>query len=92
MSTETIGAYDFLPTSGLPNGNQGAGGFNFNMNQGFDFNNQNQISNFAQGNQFQQNPNFAQQNNFTQPYNFGQNAEKLSQDLQGFYQPPKSQF
>ena len=92
LNTETIGAYDFLPTSGMPNGNQGTGGFNFNVNQGFDFNNQNQMPNFAQGNQFQQNPNFGQQNNFSQPYNFGQNAEKLSQDLQGFYQPPKSQF
>ena len=92
LNTETIGAYDFLPTSGMANGNQSPSGFNFNMNQGFDFNNQNQMPNFAQGNQFQQNPNFGQQNNFTQPYNFGQNAEKLSQDLQGFYQPPKSQF
>ena len=92
LNTETIGAYDFLPTSGMANGNQSPSGFNFNLNQGFDFNNQNQMPNFAQGNQFQQNPNFGQQNNFTQPYNFGQNAEKLSQDLQGFYQPPKSQF
>ena len=93
LNTETIGAYDFLPTSGATNGNQGGGGFNFNMNQGFDFNPQNSMPNFAQPTQFQQNQNFGQQqNNFGQQYNFGQNAEKLSQDLQSFYQPPKSQF
>lgn len=92
LNTETIGAYDFLPTNGPVNSNQGVSGFSFNMNQGYDFNQQNNIPNFSQSNQFQPNQNFGQQNNFTQPYNFGQNAEKLSQDLQSFYQPPKSQF
>ena len=76
LSAETIGAYDFLPTNGVTNTNQN--GYNFSMNQGFDFTNQG-------------NMNFAQQNGFgQQPFN--QNVEKLSQDLQGFYQPPKSQF
>ena len=92
LNAETIGAYDFLPTNGVSSGNQVGGGFNFNMNQGFDFNAQNSMPNFNQPNQFQQNQNFGQANNFGQPYNFGQNAEKLSQDLQSFYQPPKSQF
>lgn len=97
LNTETIGAYDFLPTSGVNNTTPQNGGFNFNMNQGFDFNAQN---NFAQPNQFPQNSGFQQNTNFSQPsfnqgqqgFNFNQNAEKLSQDLQNFYQPPKSQF
>ena len=93
LNTETIGAYDFLPTNGVQNANQG--GYNFNINQGFDFNGQS-MPNFAQP-QFGQNPSFGNQNNFAPQngfgqQNFGQNAEKLSQDLQSFYQPPKSQF
>lgn len=93
LNTETIGAYDFLPTNGINNTNEQPSGFNFNMNQGFDFSNQSNIPSFAQPNQFSPNQNFGQTGSFNQPnFNFGQNAEKLSQDLQGFYQPPKSQF
>ena len=93
LNTETIGAYDFLPTSGANVSNPVGNGYNFNMNQGFDFNAQNSMPNFSQPNQFATNNNFAQQGNFGQAgFNFSQNAEKLSQDLQNFYQPPKSQF
>lgn len=92
LSAETIGAYDFLPTSGGQVTGQAVNGYNFNLGQGFDFNQQvGQAGGF--GNPFNQpqgfNPNFNQ----AQPNNtFGQNVEKLSQDLQNFYQPPKSQF
>lgn len=97
LNTETIGAYDFLPTNGVQNQNQN--GYGFNVNQGFDFNSQNNPA-FGTQAPFAQNQTFAQQSNFGQQnfnqgqqgFNFGQNAEKLSQDLQGFYQPPKSQF
>lgn len=90
LNTETIGAYDFLPTNGVAN--QSQGGYGFNMNQGFDFNQQNN-SGFNPQAPFGQNQPFNQPGNFRQQnFNFGQNAEKLSQDLQSFYQPPKSQF
>lgn len=97
LNTETIGAYDFLPTNGASN--QGQSGYGFNVNQGFDFNSQNNPA-FGQQAPFTQNQPFAQPSNFGQQsfnqgqqgFNFGQNAEKLSQDLQSFYQPPKSQF
>lgn len=97
LNTETIGAYDFLPTNGASN--QSQSGYGFNVNPGFDFNSQNNAG-FAQQAPFVQNQPFAQPSNFGQQnfnqgqqgFNFGQNAEKLSQDLQGFYQPPKSQF
>lgn len=102
LSAETIGAYDYLPVNGDQGMSQGSGtGFNFNLGQGYDFNqapqnpgqvfpgfNQPAASNaFGQAGQnaFQQ-PSFSQ-NNYNQ-----QNAEKLSQDLQNFYVPPKSQF
>ena len=98
LNTETIGAYDFLPTNGAPAVSQANNGYNFNMNPGFDFNNSN-FNNFNQGNQFGQNPGFGQNNFSTQQFNpgqqnnnFAQNAEKISQEFQGFYQPPKSQF
>lgn len=97
LNTETIGAYDFLPTSGVMNQNQNMGGYSFNPQTGFDFGAGAQQQPFQQP--FAQNNNFAQgngfgQNNFQQAqnFNFNQNAEKLTQDLQGFYQPPKSQF
>lgn len=97
LNTETIGAYDFLPTNGASN--QSQSGYGFNVNQGFDFNSQNNPA-FGQQAPFTQNQPFAQPSNFGQQnfnqgqqgFNFGQNAEKLSQDLQSFYQPPKSQF
>ena len=95
LSTETIGAYDYLPTNGAQfNPEQGSGyGFNF-VQQGFDFGNKQQgPANFPynQGFNFNQNMNQYQNQN-QQNNNFGQNAERLSQDLQSFYQPPKSQF
>lgn len=84
LSTETIGAYDYLPTSGMGNQpSQSNTGFNFNLNQSYE-----QPQNAFAPNNF--NP-----GSFNQPqqnYNFAQNAEKLSKDLQSFYQPPKSQF
>lgn len=92
LSAETIGAYDFLPTSGGQVTGQPVSGYNFNLGQGFDFGQQpGQTGGF--GNPFQANSGFNP--NFNQPQQnnaFGQNAEKLSQDLQNFYQPPKSQF
>ena len=101
LSADTIGAYDFLPTSGMPNQNSNMG-MNYGMPTGFDFNNnpsQAFNQNFGQNQNFAQNQNFGQgmnfgQNNFNQQqgFNFNQNAEKLTQDLQNFYQPPKSQF
>ena len=95
LSAETIGAYDYLPTNGAQfNPEQGSGyGFNFGQ-QGFDFGNKQQgPANFPynQGFNFNQNMNQYQNQN-QQNNNFGQNAERLSQDLQSFYQPPKSQF
>ena len=90
LSAETIGGYDFLPGGGMNNG-QSTSGFNFNMQQGFDFGGQNQAPNFMQQ-QFNPSQSFNQQMNNQSNYNFNQNVEKLSQDLQGFYQPPKSQF
>lgn len=94
LSADTIGAMDYLPTGGASGQNQSPtmNGFNFNMQGGFDFNNQMNQPQFNQP--FAQNQNFGQGNNFGQPqnFNFGQNAEKISQDLQSFYQPPKSQF
>lgn len=67
-------------------------GFNFNMQGSYDFNNQINPPQFNQP--FNQNQNFGQAGNFDQGqnFNFWQNAEKLSQDLQSFYQPPKSEF
>ena len=101
LSAETIGAYDYLPVNGEQSMPQGGGtGFNFNFGQNYDFNqaaqNTNQGFNAfnqqAGQNAFKQsNPNAFQQANFNQN-NFNQNAEKLSQDLHGFYVPPKSQF
>ena len=94
LSADTIGAMDYLPTGGGSGQNQSPtmNGFNFNMQGGFDFNNQMNQPQFNQP--FAQNQNFGQGNNFgqAQNFNFGQNAEKISQDLQSFYQPPKSQF
>lgn len=94
LSADTIGAMDYLPTGGASGQNQTQpmSGFNFNMQGGYDFNNQMSQPQFNQP--FNQNQNFGQPNNFAQPqnFNFGQNAEKISQDLQSFYQPPKSQF
>ena len=108
LSADTVGAYDFLPTSGMMGQNQNMPGMNYGMPAGFDFNNnpaqafnQNfgQPQNFGQTQNFGQNQNFGQgmnygQNNFNQQqgFNFNQNAEKITQDLQSFYQPPKSQF
>lgn len=101
LSAETIGAYDYLPVNGEQSMPQSAGvGFNFNFGQNYDFNqaaqNPNQGFNAfnqqASQNAFNQGgQNAFQQGNFNQN-NFNQNAEKLSQDLHGFYVPPKSQF
>ena len=101
LSAETIGAYDYLPVNGEQSMPQnGSTGFNFNFGQNYDFNQA--ARNVNQGNPLfnqQAAPNaFNQtgQNAFQQPgfnqNSFNQNAEKLSQDLHGFYVPPKSQF
>ena len=95
LSAETIGAYDYLPTNGAQMMPNQSIGFNFNMGQNFDMNQGMMQGNANFGaksfNGFNQAPNNASQ----VPYNqnaFNQNAEQLSQDLQGFYIPPKSQF
>ena len=96
LNADTIGAIDYLPTNGVMQQPQAPTGFNFNMQPGYDMGAQpfNQPfmpnQNFGQTNGFGQ-QNFGQQQQ-QQGFNFGQNAEKMSQDLQGFYQPPKSQF
>lgn len=99
LSADTIGAMDYLPTNGASGmQSQAPNGFNFNMQAGYDMGAQPYSQPFVQNQGFGQNNGFSNQNfqpqNFGQQqgYNFGQNAEKLSQDLQNFYQPPKSQF
>ena len=87
LSTETIGAYDYLPTNGGQNMQMQPQGFNFNLGQNYDM---------AQGMQHpnsfpMQNFGNINQNNYNQNA-FNQNAERISQDMQNFYVPPKSQF
>ena len=95
LSTETIGAYDFLSFNNGPSNGQPLSGFNFNMRPNYDFanqqpNNQN-VNPFSQPQSFNQFIN-NNQNNPQQGMNYGQNVERMSYDLQGFYEPPKSQF
>lgn len=102
LSADTIGAMDYLPTNGAAmQDQQSPNGFNFNMQTGYDMGSQafnqpfSQNQNYGQNNAFGQNSGFMQNNGFGQQqqgYNFNQNVEKMSQDLQNFYQPPKSQF
>lgn len=95
LSADTIGAMDYLPTSGAPMQQaQAPNGFNFNMQTGYDMSQQPFNQPFMPNQNYGSNNNFGQPN-FGQPqqgFNFGQNAEKISQDLQNFYQPPTSQF
>ena len=100
LSAETIGAYDYLPTNGNQVMPSQTMGFNFNMGQNYDINQGMRPSNNNFGaqsfNNFNQPSNNVGQGSYNQN-NFGQNnfnasAEQLSQDLQNFYVPPKSQF
>ena len=98
LNAETIGAYDYLPVNGVPMSQQN-NGFNFGMPQSFEYLNQNNQGQGMNNNFNPQVPNFGQQNfnpNNNQGYNtnnsFAQNAKNISQDLQKFYVPPKSQF
>ena len=96
LSTETIGAYDYLPTNGASNMQMQPQGFNFNLAQNYDMGqgmqqqNNFPMQNFGNFNQGAMQNNF-NQNGFNQNA-FNQNAERISQDLQNFYVPPKSQF
>ena len=106
LSTETIGAYDYLPINGEQGYKPQNNGFNFSMGQGFD-GGFNQVG----ANQAQQgfNPSFGQasnqnsfgqngfgQNSFGQnafnQSNFGQTTENIAKEMQSFHIPPKSQF
>lgn len=105
LSTETIGAYDYLPVNGEQVERQATSGFNFNFGQNFDYSQakvnmpmqggmpmQGSMPNYGQGSgQPQFNQNSFNQNNFNQN-SFNQNAERASNDMQNFYVPPKSQF
>lgn len=102
LSTETIGAYDYLPVNGGDVQTQAPTGFNFNMAPSFDYGMQQPVQNqqapaFNPGtapSSFGQ-TNFPQGNFNQSNYNqnsFSQNAERASQDLQSFHVPPKSQF
>lgn len=101
LSTETIGAYDYLPV----NGEQGykpqqSSGFNFGAPQNYDMNYQPNVGGQQGFGNFNQNvhtpqTNFNQgnfnQNNFANN-NFGKTTESIINDMQNFYIPPKSQF
>lgn len=100
LSAETIGAYDYLPTNGNQVMPPQTMGFNFNMGQNYDINQGIRPGNNNFGaqsfNNFNQPSNNVGQGSYNQN-NFGQNnfnasAEQLSQNLQNFYVPPKSQF
>ena len=95
LSADTIGAMDYLPTNGASmQQQQNSNGFNFSMQPGYDMGAQPFNQPFMQNQNFTPNNAFGQQNyGQQQGFNFGQNnVEKMTQDLQNFYQPPKSQF
>lgn len=95
LSTETVGAYDYLPVNGVQG--QMMNQQYFNMGQPFDFLNQNpmmQNTNFMPQNQmFNQNTNFNNNNSFINNQNVNQNLQNnQTQDFNSFYVPPQSQF
>lgn len=89
LSTETVGAYDYLPVNGGGNNPQN-GQFNFNMAQPFDFMNQQSQSMQSYG--------MPQQMPFSQPqqqppqFNFGQNNTQPQFNFNQQATPPQSQF
>lgn len=92
LSTETVGAMDYLPVNGVKTEDPNSR-FNFNMGQPFDFFNQQQ----GMGNQMQQ----PMQGGFSfgqQQVNFNQQPQQQVQQSQGYVpptfspQPPMSQF
>lgn len=84
LSTETVGAYDYLPVNGVKSQDPNAN-FNFNMGQPFDFlNHQNQnVFNPVQ-----------QPQSFVEPQSFVQQPQSQTpaSDMKQFYVPPMSQF
>lgn len=90
LSTETIGAYDYLPVNGVPVEQQAAPiGFNFNIGMPQQGMQQPMQQQFSFGQQMEQRQ---VQQSMQQPFNFGQAASQISQDMKNFYVPPKSQF